>query len=330
MRQAPERTRVFRAGEPDVRRVRIVEAMVLVVCERGFAGASVAAVCARAGVSRQGFYEHFCGREDCFLAVIDDAYRQASTITSDAYAQAKDWREGLRDALARLLCLFDREPLLARAWLVESLAAGSWALERRALYKAAMTRQAIEAFPPPPGVVLDPLVPEGVLTAVLGIVQTHALNFSGEPLLTLLGPLMGVIFAPYLDRDGVAREVTRGEALARELLAVRDPEPPLQRPAVRLPSFLRDPRAHRARTCLRYLAEHPGASNRQVTDAIGVREHSQTSALLARLARAGLLEKYQGQPGHANEWCLTHFGRQAFDASTSHISRPPSDFTITS
>ncbi len=308
--------------------------MALVVCERGFAGAPVAAVCARAGVSRQGFYEHFCGRKECFLAVIDDAHRQASSIMAEAYAQAEDWREGLRNALAGLLCLFDREPLLARAWLVESLAAGSWALERRARYKQAMTRQAIEAFPAPPGAVPDPLVPEGILTAVLGIVQTHALrathtlNSPDAPMISLLGPLMGVIFASYLDREGVAREVARGEMLACELLAAHGSEPP--RPPTVLPGFLRDPRAHRARTCLRYLAEHPGASNRQVADAIGVREHSQTSALLARLARAGLLEKHQSRPGHANQWRLTHFGRQALDASTSHISRPPSDFTVTS
>ncbi len=322
MRARPSR------AEPDVRRVRIVEAMVAVVCERGYANTSVGAVCARAGVSRQGFYEYFSGREDCFLAVIDDAYRQASAITADAYAHAKDWRDGLRNALAGLLCLFDREPQLTRAWLVESLAAGSWALERRARYTAAMTRQAIEAFPPPPGAAPDPLVPEGVLTAVLGIVQTHALNRSGEPMIALLGPLMGVMFAPYLDRDGVSREVASGESLARELLAAHGSESP--HPATVLPSLLGDPRAHRARTCLRYLAEHPGASNRQIADAIGVREHSQTSALLARLARAGLLEKRQGRPGHANEWRLTHLGRQALNASTSHTSRPPSDFTVTS
>src|ERR1700751_1384322 len=73
------------------------------VCEQGFAGTSVSAVCARAGVSLRSFYECFGGREECFLAVIDDAYRQGSAIMADSYAQAGDWREGLRDALAGVL-----------------------------------------------------------------------------------------------------------------------------------------------------------------------------------------------------------------------------------
>jgi AcrR family transcriptional regulator len=52
-----------------VRRAMILEAMVSVVCEHGFARASVRSVCARAGVSRRSFYELFDSREACFLAL---------------------------------------------------------------------------------------------------------------------------------------------------------------------------------------------------------------------------------------------------------------------
>jgi hypothetical protein len=41
------------------------------------------------------------------------------------------WQDGVRSALVSLLAFLDCEPLLARVWLIESLAAGAWALERR-------------------------------------------------------------------------------------------------------------------------------------------------------------------------------------------------------
>jgi AcrR family transcriptional regulator len=115
-----------------VRRARILKAMVEVVRARGFVGASVRLVCARAGVSRSTFYDLFDSPEACFLAVIDTGYRRFSALIVKAFADTEDWREGLRTALAELLSLLDREPDLARVCLMDTLAAGSWALERRA------------------------------------------------------------------------------------------------------------------------------------------------------------------------------------------------------
>jgi predicted ArsR family transcriptional regulator len=80
---------------------------------------------------------------------------------------------------------------------------------------------------------------------------------------------------------------------------------------VEIPEPLRNPRAHRARACVRYLAAHPGASNRQVADALGVSGRTQMSALLARLHRAGLLVKHPARPGGPNAWSLTQRGLRA-------------------
>lgn len=49
-------------------RERLLEAMTHTVARQGYAGASVARVIERAGVSRATFYEHFADREDCYLA----------------------------------------------------------------------------------------------------------------------------------------------------------------------------------------------------------------------------------------------------------------------
>ncbi len=47
----------------------------------------------------------------------------------------------------------------------------------------------------------------------------HARIVKGKPapFIELLGPLMGLIVAPYLDARGVEREIERGEELARKI-----------------------------------------------------------------------------------------------------------------
>ena len=54
------------------RRDSILEAVVSVVYEGGFAGASVTSVCARAKVSRRTFYETFDSLQDCFSALLEE------------------------------------------------------------------------------------------------------------------------------------------------------------------------------------------------------------------------------------------------------------------
>jgi hypothetical protein len=75
--------------------------------------------------------------------------------------------------------------------VVEALAAGPWALERREQHVADLTEMIVENWgmraPPEP----HPLTNVGVMASVLGIVQNHLLADRPEPLIGLLGPLMG-------------------------------------------------------------------------------------------------------------------------------------------
>lgn len=306
----------MRVDVPDVQRRRagIVEAMVELSSERGFAGASVARVCARARVSGAVFYEMFPGgREACFLAALDQGHRRASSTVAEAFEHADSWLEGTRGALAGLLLLFDAEPALARVCVVESLAAGPWALERREQHVATLLRQILSCWG-----VHAPSEPhrfagEGVMASVLNVIQNHMLGDGQGPLSALLGPLMGLATAPYLDARDVAEEVERSAALARELQTANAAAP--IRGAgdgwAELPGPLRNPRAHRLRECVLYLTEHPAASNRQIAQAVGIARDTQISTVLARLDRLGLLSKHTGGPGGPNAWTLTAHGTAA-------------------
>jgi AcrR family transcriptional regulator len=116
-------------------RERIITALVDTVAERGYNAATVAHITKAASVSRRTFYEHFAGKEACFLA----AYGMvAGHIRASMRAAAEpfgDWPQQLRAALATMLRFFASEPELARLCMVEPAAAGG---EVAARHRAAM------------------------------------------------------------------------------------------------------------------------------------------------------------------------------------------------
>jgi AcrR family transcriptional regulator len=90
-------------GMGEVQRLRMLNAAVEVVSELGYGGMSAARVASRAGVSRRTFYEVFSDREDCFLAVFDDAVARAAAAVRDATVEVVGWRDQVRAGLSRLL-----------------------------------------------------------------------------------------------------------------------------------------------------------------------------------------------------------------------------------
>lgn len=303
------------AGVFGDRRGRILDAMVALVCERGFAGVSVSALCASAKVSRRTFYDEFDSRENCFLELLDEGLCQASGLIVEALERAREQEDvgpvpAVREALVALLAFMEEHPQLARVWLVESLAAGKWALEHRERNITHLVELILERSGLPPAV--DPLMATGVMASVLGLLQRHILADPGRSLMTMLGPLVRAVSVPYIGSSAAQAELEVAERIAERMIADATQSPsPAASGTVELPMAVRNSRSRRARECVLFLAQHPGVSNRQVATAVGIRNHSQASALLARLQREGLLYKIQGRPGHPNQWSLTTTGHIA-------------------
>jgi AcrR family transcriptional regulator len=276
--------------------------------EQGYAGATVRLVAARAGVSRRTFYACFESREACFLALLDLGADRAGELVTSAFAREKTWEDGVRSALASVLGFLDSEPVLARAWLVEPLSAGSRALQRRERNLAALRTRIVSSWPTDDVSSLPPVAAESAIVSVAGLVHGHVAASWSRPLTDLLGPLMGFLAAQYLPPDAVAFEIERGEELA-QLVRVSTADTTLGQVAI--PSVLRNPNAHRARTCLLFLAEHPQASNREIASGIGVAHDSQVSKLLSSLLDAQLVSKHSKGVGKRNAWWLTAAGQES-------------------
>jgi AcrR family transcriptional regulator len=299
------------------RRDLILDAVVEVVAERGVPGASVGLVLARAKVSRQAFYERFDGLDQCLVALLDSALKRTAPLVVEAFAKEGPWQAGMRGALGAILDFFDAEPALTRVCLVE-LAAASHVVrdhrERSLAAFAGLVLARIESEVSHP----SPLAAEGTYASVVGIVSARLTGSDRRPLIELLGPLMGIIVAPFMEDAEIAEEIELGDELARELLARRSRSAPdgADLP-VRVPDALMSARAHRLRQCLLYVAGHSGASNRQVGEGIGVLHREQVSRLLGKLAGLGLVVKRSKGVGRANAWSLTAVGEEAVSALRS-------------
>jgi AcrR family transcriptional regulator len=298
-RQRPGGKALSTGRVSEVQRARMVMAARQVVADEGYARMSVERVVARAGVSRKTFYDLFENREDCFLEAFDDAIARAGRIVGEAYRGERGWREQIRAGLAALLALLDEEPELRAVCVVEALAAGPRVLERRSrvlrvLIDAVERGRELRRRDDPP-----PLTGEGVVGAVFSVVHARALHDGSAPLSELLGQLMGMIVLPYLGSGAATKEL-------------RLPTPPrLTSPAPRRARDVLeglDMRlTYRTLRVLAVIAEHAGASNRQIADEAGVADQGQVSKLLTRLANLGLIHNLGG--GHAkggpNAWRLT-------------------------
>jgi AcrR family transcriptional regulator len=291
-----------------IQRSRMLAAAVEAVEDVGYARMTVAQVISRARVSRKTFYDVFADREDCFLAAFEQALAQARLIAQEAYERESSWRDGVRAALARLLLFMDEEPGLAKLCIVEALGAGERVLDRRAKVLDELAevidrgRSVTHAVREPPDVTA-----EGVVGAIFAVLHTRVLEHGDERLTDLLGSLMSMIVLPYLGARAAGRELSRppmevpNEGRSRALARHKDP---LEGLNMRL--------TYRTVRVLMVIAEHPGASNREIAEGSGIVDQGQISKLLNRLARLKLVENLgEGQEkGAANAWHLTARGAQ--------------------
>ncbi len=299
----PGRNGLARERVADIQRARMLSAAVEVVAEHGVSNVTVAHVVARSRISRRTFYELFADRDECLLAALDDAITRASGQVVPAYQSGKGWVERVRLGLAALLSFLDAEPEVGRLLVVESLGAGPAALERRQRVLAQLIavvdsgRGERKAAPAPP----PPLTAEGVVGAVFSVIHARIVQGEPCPLLDLLGPLMSTIAMPYL-----------GPAAARRELERPAPKPPPVDPGA-TGDPLRDlgmRLTYRTVRVLLTVAAAPGSSNREIGLAAGIPDQGQTSKLLSRLERFGLLHNtgLGHSKGAPNVWTLTERG----------------------
>jgi AcrR family transcriptional regulator len=305
----------------EMQRHRLLLAMREMSGEVGLAGATVARVCQRSRMSRRTFYELFDSRDDCFLAAFEQALEQVGEHVIPAWRLSGPngtvkgvegrWKDRVRAGLEGLLVLFDEQPQLARLCVVESLTGGPTVLARRReildALAGAVDEGRVEARR---GGEAPPLTAESTVGGVLAVIHARLLDPGGGPLAQLVPSLCSMIVFPYLGPAAAQRELERPTAKR-----VDAPSTPNANNGHIASDPFRDlPLRFTYRTArvLATIAAHPGASNRHIGQDAGMTDQGQTSKLLKRLERAGLIENAGGgkESGEANAWRLTPRGQE--------------------
>jgi AcrR family transcriptional regulator/DNA-binding MarR family transcriptional regulator len=289
----------------EIQRTRILVATTELAAERGVSNVTVAHIVARSTVSRRTFYELFAGREQCFLAALEEVISRLATVVVPLHRRPGRWCVRMRDALTVVLVALDSDPAATRLVIVEALAAGPKALECRQLLLARIAA-AVDGGREEAAKGIDPLplTAEGVVGGALSLIHSRLVEDEQRPLLELLNPLMSMVVLPYLGQSAAQEEFQRPvhRTPAHTNMAATDPWRDLE---MRL--------TYRTVRVLLAVGARPGASNREVADSSDIRDQGQISKLLNRLERLGLIENTGDSrvKGERNAWILTEQGASA-------------------
>jgi AcrR family transcriptional regulator len=211
----PGRHKLSRAFVEANQRERILEAVVDVTSLAGYAAMSVEDIIATAGVSRRTFYNSFKSKDDAFLAALDEVAAQLIEHIRAASDPNQAFADGVRDCLAAFLQFLADEPRYADLLIVEVLAAGPDAIERRndgLRGFAQLLRAGAETVPnrrQPPD-----LTAETIIGGIYEVVYSRVLQGRAAELPALLPDLAYSMMQPYIGHDAAKRAATKPPRVA--------------------------------------------------------------------------------------------------------------------
>ena len=188
-------------------RERLIAGLAEAVAEKGYGGTTIADITRHAAVSRRTFYEHFDGKDECFVAAFDTVTQQLRERVDAAYSAEAGWPAQITAAIEAMLIFLASEPNLARLAIVEALVAGPVVVER---YDAA-----VQTFLPylqagregRPKAVLDHLsdsTEEALVGGMVSLISRRIVAGQTDELETLRPDLVEFTLAPYLGNEEAA------------------------------------------------------------------------------------------------------------------------------
>ncbi len=148
--------------------------MARAVARRGYAEATVAEVIAHAGVSRTTFYEHFAGKEECFLATFAEL---APVLAGELIEAVGDvpWSQKQRAMLSVVLDPDRSETAMHWRLLLTQARAGEPRIRAERNLFAARLEQAFERLldAPPEGAPTLDIPPKALLGGVRSVISTR-------------------------------------------------------------------------------------------------------------------------------------------------------------
>ncbi|HXR31738.1 MAG TPA: TetR/AcrR family transcriptional regulator [Solirubrobacterales bacterium] len=197
-----------RAASPE--RERIVEALIEIAAERGYAETSIELIIERAGLDRPAFARHFRSKYDCFLSAWQDINEECMVEMLSAFQSEERWPDRLRAVACEIVERLRNDPSRAH-FAVEVLAAGDAARARRDMTMRVIAslidagRNEMEDSEAVPHTTAEALA-----GSAYGQVYAKVVRGQADELPALVPQLMSAAVMPYLGIDAGLAELARG------------------------------------------------------------------------------------------------------------------------
>jgi AcrR family transcriptional regulator len=194
-------------------RERILDAVADVASLAGYVAMSVEEIIGTAGVSRRTFYDAFSSKEDAFLAALDRVVEDLLGRVQATYDANHTFAGGVRDSLAAFLEFVTEQPHYADMLMIESLAAGPAAIERRnhtlRTFAEMLRRGAdqLDVGRRPPD-----LTAETIIGGIYEVVYSRSIAGETQELPGLLADLAYSMMQPYIGDEEARLEASKPPA----------------------------------------------------------------------------------------------------------------------
>jgi AcrR family transcriptional regulator len=197
-----------RAAGPE--RERIVEALIEIAAERGYAETTIESILDRAGLDRPAFDRHFRGKYDCFLSAWQEMNEGCMHEMLLAFNSQESWPDRLRAVACEIVNGLRHDPGRA-SFAVEVLAAGDAARARRDMTMrviASLIDAGRNEMEDPESV--PHTTAEALAGSAYGQVYAKVVRGEADDLPSLVPQLMSAAVMPYLGIDAGLAELSRG------------------------------------------------------------------------------------------------------------------------
>lgn len=180
-------------------RLRVMFATAQLVGQLGYDAVTVAEIARVAGVDSAGFYRLFAGKRDALRACGELLFGQLMAVSAGAFVVGDRWPERVLEAARALLQCLEDNPVLARAAIVGSHAAGACSPTGLGFFAERFGIFLEEGFRYEPGPERPPAIClQGITMTVLELGYQLIRREEPEHLTGLLGQVGFVALAPFL------------------------------------------------------------------------------------------------------------------------------------
>ncbi|HEY1286335.1 MAG TPA: TetR/AcrR family transcriptional regulator [Solirubrobacterales bacterium] len=184
-------------------RERLLAALASCVAEHGYNATTVGEITSAASVSRRTFYEHFDGKQECFLAAYEALDGYIETLMNEAAEEREEWPDRVSAAFRAVTAFLASRPNFARLYLVEAAVVGEGATEAR----ERTARRFVELLEPGRRMRdVESGIEEGLVGGIMTLLGRRVLNGEAERLAAFAPAVIEFALSPYLG-GGEARAV---------------------------------------------------------------------------------------------------------------------------